>query len=50
MDVVDRVERSIGAAARSVRAAWQPVRWLCRHKSELMAAAALVLALAPLLL
>ena len=50
MDVVDRVERSIGAVARSARAAWQPVRWLHRHRSELMAAAALVLALAPLLL
>lgn len=50
MDVVDRAERSIGAALRSARAAWLPVRWLCRHRSELAGVAVLVLALAPLLL
>ncbi len=50
MDAVDRVGWSIGAAVRSARAAWMPVRWLCRHRSELAGVAVLVLALAPLLL
>ena len=48
--VVDRVERSIGAAARMARAAWLLVRWLRRHRTELAAVAGLVLTLATLLL
>ena len=36
--------------ARNAREAWRPVRWLRRHRSELMAVAVLTLTLAPLLL
>ena len=49
------IDRRIGRAARAVvrhtrEAAWRPVRWLRRHRSELMAVATLALTLAPLLL
>ena len=49
------IGRRIGRAARAVvrhtrEAVWPQVRWLRRHRSELMAVAALALTLAPLLL
>ena len=49
------IGRRIGRAARAVvrhtrEAAWRPVRWLRRHRSEFMAAVTLALMLAPLLL
>ena len=50
MYVIDEVEQAIRVAVRSGRAAWLPVRWLRKHRSELAAVAALVMTLVPLLL
>ena len=51
MEIGSRIGRKAGAVVRHVReAAWRPVRWLRRHRSEFIAMAALALMLAPLLL
>ena len=51
MEIGRRIGRAARAAVGHTReAAWRPVRWLRRHRSEFMAMAALALMLAPLLL
>lgn len=51
MEIGSRIGRTAGAVVRHVgEAAWRPLHWLRRHRSEFMAVAVLALMLAPLLL